>query len=207
MSTETKRTHPARDTERRVYRLTGAQVLRMLECGILPDKGAIELWDGVLYEMTKGETHYVVVKAITRALESLIPGGFHVRQEAAFRHGNHSLPEPDVAVVPGDLFDYDPNPPPLSQLRLVVEVSQSSSRADTGARLRRYAGVGIPVYWIADVPKRTVTVHTLPRGTGKRALYSRVETYLTDQAIPVVIDGREVGRVNVDDLFPPEKKG
>jgi Uma2 family endonuclease len=207
MSIEVKPTdRTARDSGRKVYRLTAKQVLRMVECGILPEGGPIELWDGVLYKMTKGEIHNVVITLVVEAIRPICPAGFHVRQEASFQHGEHSLPEPDVAVVRGSLFDYLPDLPPLSSLPLVVEVGESSLPSDTGKRLRRYAEVGIPVYWVVDVQKRTVAVHTRPQGKGKGALYATVDTSLPGQSFPVVIDGREVGRLNVSDLFPPEPK-
>ncbi len=189
--------------DRKVYRLTADQVFRMIECGILPEGGNIELWDGVLYKKTKGETHNAVVGEIADRLRPLIPPSHHVREEKSNRYGERSLPEPDVTVCPGKRFDYAPNVPPLSRLSLVVEVSQTSSEFDTGPRLSRYAEVGIPVYWIAEIDRRAVSVHTRPVGVGKSALYAHVEIFLPGQSFPVVIDGTEVGRVAVDDLFPP----
>jgi Uma2 family endonuclease len=207
MSIEVKPTaRTSRERGRQVYRLTADQVLRMVECGILPEGGPIELWDGVLYTMTKGEIHNYVVSEVADLLRPVVAKGYHLREEKTCKYGDHSLPEPDVAVARGRKSDYLPDPPPLSALALVVEVSQSSTRSDTGRRLRRYAEVGIPVYWVVDVQKRTMSVHTRPQGKGKEALYATVETYLPGQHFSVVIDGPDVGRLNVSDLFPPEPK-
>ena len=124
-----------------------------------------------------------------------------MREEKSNRYGERSLPEPDVTVCPGNAST-TPNVPPLSPLSLVVEVSQTSSEF-VPARLSRYAEVGIPVYWIAEIDRRAVSIHTRPVGVGKSALYAHVEIFLPGQSFPVVIDGTEVGRVAVDDLFPP----
>ena len=48
-----------------------------------------------------------------------------------------------------------------------------------------------------------MSIHSRPVGVGKSALYAHVEIFLPGQSFPVVIDGIEVGRIAVDDLFPP----
>ena len=68
--------------DRKVYRLTADQVFRMIECGILPEGGNIELWDGVLYKMTKDETHNAVVGEIADRLRPLIPSSHHVPKKS-----------------------------------------------------------------------------------------------------------------------------
>ncbi len=208
MSTDTKpRIRKTTVRDRAVYRLTADQVFRMVECGILPEGGNIELWDGVLYKMTRSEIHSVVVVLIARAIRKLLPNGYHEREEKPFKFGEHSLPEPDVAIVRGDLLDFLPNPPTLSHLAVVVEVSLTSASEDIGKRLRRYAEVGIPFYWIADVARGSVSIHSRPQTAGKTSIYSSRETFLPGESFPVVIDGTEVGRIAVDDLFPPASKG
>ena len=71
-----------------------------------------------------------------------------------------------------------------------------------------YARAGIPVYWIINLTRMGET----PRaGSGRLEVYTRptrtrgyrdhVEYKSRDQ-VPVVIDGREVGRIAVADLLP-----
>jgi Uma2 family endonuclease len=183
------------------YRFTAEEVLRMVEAEIIT--ADVELWDGVIYQMVKGEMHNAIVTQVARVLRRVIPDGFHVREEKSCREGEHSLPEPDVMVCPGEPFDYIPDPPPLGKLALVIEVNHHTPRSDRITKPRRYAEVGVPVYWIIEVEARQVVVHNRPQGTGEDAGYADRTTYSRGQEIPVVIDGREVGRVAVSDLFPP----
>ena len=59
----------ARDRGRVVYRLTSGQVMMMREAGIIEDGEDLELWDGVLYKMTKGELHNIIVMLVAEAFE------------------------------------------------------------------------------------------------------------------------------------------
>jgi hypothetical protein len=112
------------------YRFDAAQVLRMIADGIIPDGEDVELFDGVLYEMTKGELHNCVVGLIGDAVRPLVPDGYHVREEKSARKDDRSLPEPDVAVCRGKRSDYVPDPPPLEQIVLLAEVDHHSHQAD-----------------------------------------------------------------------------
>ena len=66
---------------------------------------------------------------------------------------------------------------------------------------------GIPVAWIVEINGRRVEVYT-PRAPG----YGASEVFAEVQSVPVVIDGREVGRIAVADILPtrrpePEAEG
>ena len=192
----------ARDRGRAPYRLTGEQVFKMIETGII-DGGDVELWDGVLYRMTKGELHNYIVTETAEAIRLAAPrDNYHVREEKSSRDGVHSLPEPDVAVARGSHRRSRPEPPPLEQLALVVEVDHHTARTDRVVKLRRYAARGIPVYWIIQAKRGRVLVNDTPRGKGKSAGYLQTRIYSGAAEIPIVLDGTEVGRVTASDLFP-----
>jgi Uma2 family endonuclease len=202
MATEATKQKTGADRGRRLYRFTAQQVLKILAHGIIPDGDRIELWDGMIYRMTKGPGHNYVVNVTAAALRAVIPIGFHVTEEKSGRFGQHSLPEPDVAVVRGSFQDYKHRQPELAVLPLVVEVCEHTARADHGPKLRRYAGVGIPVYWIINVLDRTVEVFTQPSGARGAARYDEKTVARDGETFPVVVDGREIGRFSVADLLP-----
>ena len=52
--------------------------------------------------------------------------------------------------------------------------------------------------------RRFVQVYDTPPGRGESARYTHMRTFSGTDAIPVVIDGQEVGRVVVTDLFPED---
>jgi Uma2 family endonuclease len=199
-----KKRSRTRDRGRVPYRFTAKQVLKMVETGII--KEDVELWDGILYKMTKGELHNFLVGQAGDLLKPLISPGFHLREEKSSAFGADSLPEPDLAVARGKRSDYLPDVCPLLQMVLLVEVSHSTHHADEGEKLRRYAEVGVPVYWIVFASRREVRVHGQPQGSGMDALYLKAATYKKGDDFPVVIDGQEVGRIAVADIFPPEKE-
>ena len=204
MSADAKRKPPGLvDSGRIPYRFTAAQILKMSD-GEVFGGDDVELWDGVVYKMVKGELHNAIVGRTAEVIRPLVPRGYHLREEKSSAWREDSLPEPDVAVCRGSLFDSLPLPPPLSKLAMVVEVSVSSHRADSGEKMRRYAGAGIPVYWQVDALAKSVRVRTNPlmadEGVGR---YSKSRTYAAGKAIPIVIDGEEVGRVAASSLFPP----
>jgi Uma2 family endonuclease len=174
----------------------------MIETGVIPDSTDVELVRGRLYRMTKKEPHSYTVFEIAESLREMFPVGFLVREEKSVSHDQRSLPEPDVAVVRGRRRDFRPRPPSTSEAVLVVEVCHNTRRADYRDKLRLYAEGGVPAYWIVDIDARTITVHAEPTSEGG---FGRVETFAEGASAPVVVDGRELGRIAVKDVLPPNR--
>jgi Uma2 family endonuclease len=198
-----KRKKRSGDRGRFPYRFTATQVLKMIESGIIVED--VELWDGVIYKMVKGELHNYIVSQAADVLRAVIPEGYHIREEKSCKHAETSLPEPDVAVARGRKADYLPDPPPLACMALVIEVDHHTGRADAVEKFGRYAEVGIPAYWHVVVKAREVRVYESPHGRGPLARYGKLSTYQAGHDFAIIIDGQEVGRVAVADLFPPER--
>lgn len=201
MATHSESTGTIRDSGRRPYRFTAEQVRRMIEADILGEAD-VELWDGVLYKMVKGELHNFIVSQVADAFRRLTPEGCHVREEKSCAFGERSLPEPDVAICRGRKGDYLPDPPQLARLALAVEVDHHTKHADAVVKYHRYAAVGIPVYWVIDAQARSVRVFGSPRGSGAGAGYVASRDYEPGDAVPIEIDGVEVARLPVDEFFP-----
>lgn len=182
------------------YRFTADQVLSMVEAGIIPDGEDVELWDGVIYLMTKHEPHNAIVGQIADLVRARTPAGYFVREEKAAACDEHSLPEPDVAICEGARFDYLPNVAPLGKMSLVIEVNTSTERADHVDKPAGYAAAGVPTYWIVDVEKRRVVVCTAPSPGGE---YEQHVTRRPGDLLEVVIGGESRGQLAVSDLFPP----
>ena len=60
-----------------------------------------------------------------------------------------------------------------------------------------YARAGIPVYWIVNLVDRQIEVYTEPSDDG----YQSRQDFASDDQVPVIIEGREVGR---DRRFRPD---
>jgi hypothetical protein len=191
------------------WRLTVDRYVRMAEAGILTKKDRVRLWKGQLVEkMTKGRPHVVTESQLIRVLPRVVPDGWYVEHEApmALTQRNDTLPEPDFKVVRGRMEDY-PTTPTTRDVPLVIEVADSSLPDDRGEVLELYAAESIPVYGIVNIPDRQIEVYTEPSGPSVPAGYGVCTIFRPGDAVPVVLDGIEVGRIPVDAIFPEQEPG
>jgi Uma2 family endonuclease len=190
-----------------VYRLTVEQFDRMVECGFLDEDDPVELLNGVLVtKKPKNPAHCVGTRKTVRALEAVLPPGWIVQKEESLVIPPWNKWEPDVAVVRSELeFDSARDATP-AECCLIVEVAVSNVFRARSEKLPGYAVAGIPVYWIVNLTGR------ISPGSGSVEFYSdpdqttgqyrsRLNLHSGDH-VPVVIDGREVGRIAVADLLP-----
>jgi Uma2 family endonuclease len=185
------------------HRLTVERFERMVNAGIFGDKSPIFLWHGRLVEkMTKGDPHIFAVVSLTQTLGRLLPEGWHVRPEQPVRVGDDSMPEPDLSIARGRPRDYLGRKPSVPDTALLIEVADSSLAIDSGDVLRTYATQGFTVYWIVNIPKRRVEVYRNPTGPSDRPGYQDCRLFGPGERVPVVLDGREIGEVAVDDFLP-----
>ena len=152
--------------------------------------------------MTKGNRHVFAFLKLNAALAAMIPAGWHVRPEQPVQVGDDGMPEPDLTVVRGTIDDYKERPPRAEDLALVVEVSDSSLTVDSGEVLETFASRSIPVYWIVNIPDRRIEVHRGPTGSSETASYREHRFYGPGERVPVVLDGREVGTIEVSEVLP-----
>ncbi len=71
-------------------------------------------------------------------------------------------PEPDLIVLSRPSREFKDNPQP-ADLRLVVEISDSTLGFDLTTKASLYARAKIVEYWVVDIPGRRVIVHRDPR--------------------------------------------
>jgi Uma2 family endonuclease len=204
MSVTAEPTAPA-DVEiptERIYRLSVAQYHAMARHGILEEDAPVELLEGWLVQkMTKHPPHTLTTGLVRRALERVLPSGWHVKTQEPITT-LESEPEPDASVVRGDLRDYGDRHPGPRDVALIVEVADTSLRQDRGPKKRIYARARIPVYWIANLVERQFEVYTAPAGPTQRPNFTEHQEYGPEGELPVVLDGKEVGRLLVRDLLP-----
>jgi hypothetical protein len=190
-------------TQLRPWPLTVDRYERMVEAGILNAKDRVFLWKGQLVEkMTKGRPHTVALMRLYDALMPLVAGLGYPEFEAPIKllQCGYSMPEPDLKVVRGRLEDYATTPT-TRDVFLVIEVADSSLSYDRGEVLEQYAAEAIPVYWIANTVDRQVEVFTGPTGPGDAAGFAVSKIYRPGERVPVVLDGVEVGQIDVGEIF------
>ncbi|MEX2620537.1 MAG: Uma2 family endonuclease [Egibacteraceae bacterium] len=134
----------------------------------------IQLLDGQLVTMSpQTARHAGIVEALNERLMPALVGTARVRLPMAA--GEHSEPEPDIAVVPAD----EPRDRHPQRALLVIEVADSSLALDLVRKARIYAAAGVPVYWVIDVAGDVVHVHTDPGGQG----YASVTRHSADETL------------------------
>jgi Uma2 family endonuclease len=185
-----------------IYRLTVEQYHQMIRAGILAEDAPVELLEGWLVtKMTKNPPHSFATRQLRRALERVVPAGWFVDSQEPLT-GETSEPEPDVTVIRGDPRDYLQRHPEPGETPLVGEVADTSLRRDRGFKKQVYARAGIPVYWIVNLVDRQIEVYTDPTGPADNPDYRGQGDYGPADTVPVVIEGREVGRIAAQDVLP-----
>jgi Uma2 family endonuclease len=191
------------DPEFPPHRMTVERYKRLVESGVYGSRDPVFLWQGRLVEkMTEGDRHAFSSLSLAGFMMRLVPDGWSVRPDKPIVLADESLPEPDLTVVRGSLRDYVDRTPEASDVALVVEVSNSSLRLDSRTVLKAYAANSIPIYWIVNIPNGRVEVFTDPTGPAENPSYREHREYGPDDEVPVVLDGREVGRISAKEILP-----
>ncbi len=181
-----------------LYRLTVKQYDRMVEVGILGKRDRVELIEGILVaKVGRSRRHIQSGKKGLRLLERLVPRGYHAAKEDPVVVSDFSKPEPDLAVIRGEVEEYDNRDVTAADVALVVEVADSTLRDDQREMKPIYAASRIPIYWIINLVDRQVEVYSEPEGHE----YRTSQVFSREQEVPLIIAGVEVGRIRVADLM------
>jgi hypothetical protein len=182
--------------EEPVLPLTVEAYHALLKAGILQDGDPIELLEGFLVpKMGKGPRHERARRILRRLLEKIVPDEFFVDEQGAFT-ASTSEPEPDVFVIRGTVDDFADRHAGPDELPLVAEISHASLRRDRNWKKRIYARAGIACYWLVNLVEDRIEVSTQPSGPSKKPAYKKTDIYGVDDEVPVVIDGKEIGRIS-----------
>lgn len=193
---------PPHDLFDRLRRFSRAEYHKMMDAGILSDGDPVELLEGlVVCKMSKGTPHESSVRRLTGRLPRHLPDGWFVQIQNAIGLPDGE-PEPDGAILRGDLTDYDDHHPEPHEIAVVIEVSDSSLIADRRDKGRQYARAGIPVYWIVNVIDRQIEMYTNPDSSTQPPYHATVAVYAPGQDVPLVLDGQTVGTIPAADLLP-----
>jgi Uma2 family endonuclease len=161
---------------------------QMVEVGLLREEDRVELLSGEIVKMSpiKSE-HAHAVDRLAEWLTFFFERKQLVRTQNPVSLSNISEPEPDIAVVLRKAY-YSAHPGP-KDIRLLIEVADTSLAKDRAVKLPLYAAAGIPEYWIVDLANKAVEVYTQPVGDGydQRMVFRAGDevTTPTVQALPV----------------------
>jgi Uma2 family endonuclease len=106
-----------------------------------------------------------------------------------------SEPQPDLAVLAHPCSAFTTSNPQASDVRLLVEISDTTLAFDRKVKAGLYARAAIVEYWVVDVTERRIVVHRDPRGE----VWGNVASYGPGESIePLSAPGR---KFLVDDAF------
>lgn len=171
----------------------------LVECGILAPDERVELLEGQIVSMAPpSPLHNAIVHHVQEVLTRSLPAGTLVRTQMTFLAGPKSVPEPDVAVVPGRNSDYLRRHP--SRVHLLVEVADSSLAQDRLTKSAIYARAGVPTFWIVNLRDCSVECFSEPDQIGRR--YGRTMRAMGNDRLP--LDAFPDVVIRAGELFPEE---
>ena len=180
-------------------RWTRDQCRLMEQTGILA--GRYELVDGEVFsKMGQKPAHAYVVRVVMEWLVAIFGAKFVQVQlpiQVPGEAGDYNEPEPDCALLTLPARTFAERHPSASELRLVIEVSDTTVAFDLTTKRAVYARAGIDEYWVIDIPARRLVVCREPGMDG----YASITAYSeNERCAPRTEPGHTV---LVSDLLPP----
>ncbi len=141
-----------------------------------PNAEKLELIDGDLIDRMGKKHPHVLWQHLCAAWLRGVFGSDFVRTEAptdvSAEDNEKSEPEPDLMVTSRSIRDYTESPSP-EDLRLVLEISDSTLTFDLTVKAALYARAGIVEYWVISLPGKELIVHRTP----SQGAYTNIVVY------------------------------
>jgi Uma2 family endonuclease len=123
----------------------------------------VELLDGWIVPMSPiGSPHAGCVNRLTRLLTGLLRDSAVVSVQNPVVLNDLWEPEPDVAVLDFRADGYSQAHPRPPDVRLIVEVADSSTEKDRRIKLPAYAEALVPEVWLVNLPAERIEVYQDP---------------------------------------------
>ncbi len=184
-----------------VVRLSVGQYHTMIRTGVINADDPLELLEGWLVtKMPKNPPHRVATRSTRKALERILSPGWEVATQEPITTDD-SEPEPDICVVRAAALDNRERHPKPDEIAAVIEVAEATLARDRGLKKRAYARAKIPVYWIINLVDQHIEVYTDPTGPADDPDYGLMRAFKRGASIPVVVDGTEIGQLDVNQLL------
>ncbi len=172
---------------------------RMSELGILGPNERTELIAGQITLMAaKGTPHVTALRLLATAIDALLADRpFFASTQDPIQLDDLSEPEPDLAIVKGDILDYADHHPRAQDICLVIEVADSTLKQDCEVKDKLYAQAGIREYWVQDLKNRQLHIFREPTSRGYS---SHLTLSAPDQIVPLAFSDLSL---SLTAIFPP----
>jgi Uma2 family endonuclease len=177
-------------------RFTADEYHRMGDSGILSEDDRVELIEGEIVEMAPiGSRHQACVDRLTELLSRHMAQRAVIRVQGPIRLGEHSEPQPDLALLRRRPDFYAASHPGPQDILLVVEVADTSADYDREVKLPIYSRFSIPEVWLVDLQGERVDVFLEPSIAGYQSIQMlRRGHHLCPRAFPDL-------ELTVDNIF------
>jgi Uma2 family endonuclease len=155
---------------------TRAEIEAMVRAGIIDEDERFELIGGEVVPMSpKGARHELVKMELNAYLQKSSPSDLWIGQETTLWLDEISFVEPDFciwpqAIAPGDQRGHD--------VRLAIEIADTSLAYDRGRKIGIYAAFGIPEVWVIEAKSLVTYIY---RALGAEGYSVRLEAGLDDE--------------------------
>ena len=189
----------ATEVQPRPFRFTASEYSTIAETGLFAGRRC-ELVEGSIVEREQISPRRATARTLARtALDLAFPVG-HVVRPGFPLVLDASVPEPDVAIVVGDLRTHV-DAHPTTALLVVEVVDAGTLRWTRETKTRVYARAAIPELWILDPTTDRLEVHREPRTLpGREPGYASVQLLHAGDVVPPL--GAPGAKIPVADLLP-----
>jgi hypothetical protein len=185
-----------------IWQFTVDEYHQLIQQGILTEVHRVELLEGwIVPKMPRNPPHDTSLKLTAQIIDPQTPAGWHARWQSAITLPE-SEPEPDGAIVEGDVRDFANQHPEPRDIGLLIEVADSSLDRDRNRKGPLDARANIPVYWIINLIDSQVEVYSDPTGPSAAPGYRQRQDFSLGSTVPLLIAGQVVGQIAVSDLLP-----
>ena len=151
----------------------------MAEAGFLSHPERVELIDGDIFDMNPiGSPHAAITRRLEQRFARAVADGLVLTSvQNPLRLDPFNEPQPDFVVLSPRPDAYAEAHPGPADVKLLVEVSDSSLDYDRKTKIPLYARFSLPEVWIVDLTGRVVEVYREP-ADGRYASFIRMATGL-----------------------------
>jgi Uma2 family endonuclease len=146
------------DTEPRPAKLTARDFWLLADSGAFASHARTELIEGEIWVVDSVHRWHarVMAKFIGALARAIDEAGLKLEVLAAgsVSMSDDSVPEPDISVIAP--IDGEAKTILREELKIAVEISDSSEKLDMGRKAQLYARHGVPEYWVIHHERREV---------------------------------------------------
>lgn len=164
----------------------------LIDSGVVAGK-PIQLWEGEIVTMSPEKPiHSSRIVRVADYLRKVLQGKAQIREAHPVTLDN-SEPEPDIAIVRWRDDYYNERHPVAEDIYWLIEVANKTLKTDLKAKSIVYARNQIPEYWVIDLIKQQLIIHSEPENNHYRKVVKYVDGTISALQFPTA-------EINIDVL-------